>query len=72
MTEKQINLSARLQRLGFTKGNRMKLYGEVFQLVSEPIFIADNVVLVDATEAKSGLSRRVRIPLPIVNMASAA
>ena len=72
MTEKQINLFARLQRLGFTKGNQMKLYGEVFQLVSEPILLADNVVLVDATEAKSGLSRRVRIPLPIVNMASAA
>jgi hypothetical protein len=72
MTEKQNNLSARLKRLGFTKGNQMKLYGEVFELVSEPILMADNVVLVDATEKKSGLSRRVRIPLPIVNMASAA
>jgi hypothetical protein len=71
MTEKQINLSARLQRLGFTKGNQMKLYGEVFVVVSEPIFVADNVVLVDATERKSGQARRVRIPLPIVNMASA-
>jgi hypothetical protein len=72
MTEQQINLSARLKRLGFTKGNQMKLYGEVFEVVSEPILMADNVVLVDATEKKSGLSRRVRIPLPIVNMASAA
>jgi hypothetical protein len=72
MTEKQNNLSARLKRLGFTKGNQMKLYGEVFELVSEPILMADNVVLVDATEKKSGLSRRVRIPLPIVNIASAA
>ena len=50
----------------------MKLYGEVFELVSEPIFMADNLVLVDATETKSGQLRRVRIPLPIVNMASAA
>jgi hypothetical protein len=50
----------------------MKLYGEIFEVVSEPILMADNVVLVDATEMKSGLSRRVRIPLPIVNMASAA
>jgi len=50
----------------------MKLYGEVFELVSEPILMADNVALVDATEKKSGLSRRIRIPLPIVNMASAA
>jgi hypothetical protein len=72
MTEKQINLTARLKRLGFTKGNQMKLYGEVFEVVSEPIFMADNVVLVDATERKSGQPRRVRIPLPIVNMASAA
>jgi hypothetical protein len=72
MTEKQDNLSARLKRLGFTKGNQMKQYGEVFELVSEPILMADNVVLVDATEKKSVLSRRVRIPLPIVNMASAA
>jgi hypothetical protein len=71
MTEKQISLSARLKRLGFTKGNQMKLYGEVFDFVSEPIVMADNVVLLDATERKSGQSRRVRIPLPIVNMASA-
>ena len=70
--EKQISLSARLKGLGFTKGNQMKLYGEVFELMSEPIVVADDVVLVDATERKSGTFRRVRIPLPIVNMASAA
>lgn len=58
--------------MGFTKGNQVKLYGEVFELVSEPIFMADSIVLVDATERKSGQLRRVRIPLPIVNMASAA
>jgi len=72
MTEKQIHLSATLKRLGFTKGNQMKLYGEVFELVSEPILVAEDVVLVDATEARSGRSRRVRIPLPILNMAKAA
>jgi len=69
MTEKQHNLSIRLNLLGFTKGNRMKLYGEVFDLVSEPIFMTDSVVLVDATERKSGQSRLVPLPLPIVNMA---
>ena len=72
MTEKQVNLTARLKRLGFTKGNQMKLYGEVFEVISEPILIADDIVLMDATDKKSGLSRRVRIPLPIVKMASAA
>ena len=72
MTEKQIHVSVKLKRLGFTKGNQVKLYGEVFELVSEPILVAEDVVLVDATETRSGRSRRVRIPLPIVNMARAA
>lgn len=72
MTEKHVRLATRLKLLGFTKGNQMKLYGAVFDLVSEPIVVADDVVLVDTTEKKSGLSRRVRIPLPIVHMARAA
>src|ERR1700680_2631974 len=70
MTDKQLSLSASLKRLRFTKGNQMKLYGEVFEVVSEPIVMADNLVLVAATEQKSGQARRVRIPLPIVRMAS--
>ena len=72
MTENQVVVSTRLQRLGFTKGNQMKLCGEVFDVVGEPILMADEVVLLDATERKSGQLRRVRLPLPIVKMASAA
>jgi hypothetical protein len=70
MTDKQISLCARLRGLGYTKGNQMKLYGETFEVLSEPIVMADNLVIVDATEKKSGQLRRVRIPLPIVNMAT--
>lgn len=70
MTEKEVIIFTSLKRLGFTTGNQIRLYGEIFELVGEPIVIADNMVLVDATEKKSGQSRRVRIPLPIVNMAS--
>ena len=72
MTEKQVKVSARLKRLGFTKGNQLKLYGEVFDVVGEPILMTAEVVLLDATERKSGQLRRVRLPLPIVKMASAA
>ena len=50
---------AALAYLGFTKGNQMKLYGEVFDVVGEPILIADEVVLLGATERKSGQLRRV-------------
>ena len=70
MTKQQVSLCTRLKQLGFTKGNQMKLYGEKFELHSEPIVMGDNLVFVDAIEKKSGRLRRVRIPLPIVNMAN--
>jgi hypothetical protein len=70
MTEKYFNLVTRLKRLGFTQGNQMRLYGGVFEFLSEPIVIADDVVLLDAAEKKTGQMRRVRIPLTIVNMAN--
>jgi hypothetical protein len=48
----------------------MKLYGQEFELLGEPIALGDDLVLVDAIETKSGQLRRVRIPLPIVYMAN--
>jgi hypothetical protein len=48
----------------------MKLYGEEFELLSDPVIIGNDVVFVDAIERKSRLQRRVRIPLPIIHMAS--
>ena len=39
MTEKQVSLCTRLKRVGFTQGNQMKLYGQEFELVGEPIVI---------------------------------
>lgn len=48
----------------------MKLYGQEFELVGEPIVMGDNLVFVDAIEKKSGQLRRVRIPLTTVNMAN--
>ena len=48
----------------------MKLYGEKFEFVGEPIVMADNLILVDAIETKSGQFRRVRIPLTTVKMAT--
>jgi hypothetical protein len=70
MTKKQVNLCEKLKRMGFAHENQLKLYGEVFELLSDPIVVEDELVLVDAIEKRSGQLRRVRIPLPIVNMAS--
>ena len=70
MTKSQINLCARLKQLGFTQGNHTMLYGQEYELLSEPIVLGDNLVFLDATEKKSGRLRRLRIPLTIVKMAN--
>jgi hypothetical protein len=70
MTDQEISLCARLKGLGFAKGNQVKLYGDVFELVEDPVVVSSTLVLFGATEKKSGELRRVRVPLPIVNMAN--
>jgi hypothetical protein len=70
MTKEQVNLCEKLKRMGFAHENKLKLYGEVFELLSDPIVVEDELVLVEAIEKRSGQLRRVRIPLPIVNMAN--
>jgi len=67
MTKKQVSLCEGLRRLGFTQDNQMKLYGQEFYLVSEPVLMGDKLVFVDAIEKRSGRLRRVRIPPTIVN-----
>ena len=58
-----------IRRLGYAKGNQVRLYGEAFDLVSDPVSVGENFVFVDALERKSGQVRRVRIPPTIVQMA---
>ena len=58
-----------LKRLGYAQNNQVRLYGEVFDLVSDPVSISGDFVYVDAVEQKSNQLRRVRIPLIIVQMA---
>jgi hypothetical protein len=69
MTKQQISLCDTLKRLGFTEETQLRLYGQEFLLRSDPIIMGDKLVFVDAIEKKSGLLRRIRIPVPIVNMA---
>ena len=47
MTERQADLSTHLKRPGFTQGDQMTLYGKVFEFLSEPIVLTDDVVFVD-------------------------
>lgn len=70
MTSHDRKLCERLKRLGFAQENRMRLYGQEFDLISDPFIVENDVVFVDAIERKSQVQRRVRIPLPIVHMAN--
>ena len=58
-----------IKRLGYAQNNQVRLYGDVFDLVSDPVSVGGNFVYVDAVEQKSNQLRRVRIPLTIVQMA---
>ncbi len=70
MSARHAILCAKLKQLGFIQENQMRLYGEEFQFLSDPIVMPDGSVFVDAIEKRSHQTRRVRVPLPIVNMAN--
>lgn len=57
----------RLKALGYAKHNRIRMYGEEFDLTSNPI-ADENGFAVDAVSRKLGSTRRLRIPLSTVRM----
>ena len=71
MTEKErTTISERLQHLGYRRNKHIKLYGEKYLITSEPIVVDDHVAWVDAIDRKSGLAKRIAIPLPVLDVAS--
>ena len=70
MSASNAALCTKLKQLGFSQESKMRLYGEEFEFLSDPFVIADGGVFVDAREKRSHQTRRIRIPLPIVNMAN--
>ena len=61
-------LCEKIRLLGYSQNNQVRLYGEVFALVSDPVSVGENFVFVDALDRK-GQVRRIRIPRTIVQMA---
>ena len=58
-----------IKRLGYAQDNQVRLYGGVFDLVSDPASVDENFVSVDALDRKSGHVRRIRISPTIVQTA---
>ncbi len=63
------DLCQRIKRLGYAQHHQITLYGQVFELLSDPFIIGQNIVFVDACEQRSGRFRRVRVPIKVVEIA---
>ena len=60
-------LCERLKALGYACRNRIRMYGEEFDLTSNPI-AEENGFAIEAISRKSGHARRLRIPLAILQI----
>lgn len=63
---KQFAICARLRELGYASKQHVRLYGEEFHLISDPIPEGDGFA-VEGIARRSGKWRLIRIPLSIVH-----
>lgn len=57
----------RLKALGYAKHKRIRMYGDEFDLTSDP-FATDDGFAVEAVCRNTGSTRKLRIPLSILRM----
>jgi hypothetical protein len=63
-------LCEKLKRLGYAKNNQVRLYGEVFDLLSDPVSLSDDFVFVAALLRTPGRVTRIPNPLTIFKTAT--
>ena len=63
--DKRQIICEKLQRLGYAKERHIRLYGEDFDLVSNPVPDGDGFA-VEGVARASGHVRRMRIPLTLI------
>ena len=66
------NLLEAVQRFGYAKTKKIKLYGKELELVSDPIKRHGDDVLIDAREKRTGPVKEVQVPRNIVEMAKSS
>ena len=57
----------RLKTLGYEERNRMRIYGEEFDLTSNPVPVERGYVI-EAVSCRTGKARKLAIPLSVVHM----
>jgi len=58
-----------VQRYGYAKTKKIRLYGKELELVSDPINRQGDGVFIDAREKKTGQVKQVQVPRNVVEMA---
>jgi len=59
----------KLISLGYGRSNRVRLYGQEMELISDP-FPAEDGIAVDVVGTEESTSRRIKLPLSILQMAA--
>lgn len=70
MAQLTIDICEKLKKLGYARSNHVRLYGEQFQLISDP-FLHEAGIAVEVVELDGKAPRTVKLPLPVLRMATA-
>jgi hypothetical protein len=62
-------LEEAVQRYGYSKGKRIKLYGKELEIISNPTNVHGKDVFVEAREEATNDVRQVQVPRNVVEMA---
>jgi len=65
------NLGEKVQRYGYAKKKKIKLYGKELEVVSDPVHRQGDDVFVDAREKGAEHVKQVQVPRNVVEMAKA-
>lgn len=68
-TQQLNDLCDRLKEMGYAQSKRIRIYGEDFEVISNP-FPQGNGVAVRAQSRRENQSRVLQLPLPILQMLS--
>ncbi|MBO0911885.1 MAG: hypothetical protein J2P13_08835 [Acidobacteria bacterium] len=61
----------KLISLGYARSNRVRLYGQEFQLVSDPFLHRDGGIAIEVITKKEPVSRTMKLPIPVLHVAGA-
>ena len=62
----------KLISLGYARSNRVRLYGQELELVSDPFPHREGGIAIEVAENRDSVSRTIKLPLSVVQVANQA